>query len=97
MRMPGFNAETSLLLDRRYLYRGSTSGTQSSGSIQAATGWGYSPVPSYPGQICFNHLVCRWICYGPAPRDCFRFCDYQCLYQIIPLPSVEPGNPVPLP
>ena len=95
MNMPGFTAERSL--ERNHIYMGIMSSTRSGGNIQPATGWGYSPFPSYPGDICFNHLVCRWICYGPAPRDCFRFCDYRCLYQIVPLPTVEGGGFPPLP
>jgi hypothetical protein len=96
MRIPGFNAERSLLLGSARVYRGSLNPTRSSRNLQPA-GWGYSPFTSYPGERCINRLVCRWNCTGPSAADCGWFCDYHCLYPIVPLPTAEPGNPVPLP
>ncbi len=77
MNMPGFTAEKSLE-KTKHTYVGMMSSARSGGNISLAVGlgssnagWGYSHIPSFQGQTCVEHTVCKFICYGPHyPWDC---------------------------
>ncbi len=96
MKLPGFSAEASLCRVTT-CYVLARDHDINDGKV-APQGWGWSDIPTYPGQRCIMRKVRRYGCVTDLSSgmvlECGWYLEPKCQYQIIPLPlPFVPGGP----